>query len=98
MGDAGAAAVAARMAGAGLLIPIPNSGPWPPGRPRQASEQLLTPRPAVSPGRRDPLPGRLAAGWLASGFACLPAGWLRAVRRPGDLAGTEPGDLPDRAV
>jgi len=29
------------MAGAGLLIPIPNSGPRPPRRPRQAGDQQL---------------------------------------------------------
>jgi len=72
MGYAGAAAVAARIAGAGLLIPIPNSGPRPPRRPRQAGEQQLTPRPAVPrpPGPAPRPPGR----WLASGLARRPAG------------------------
>jgi len=72
MGDVGAAAVAARMAGAGLLIPIPNSGPRPPRWPRQAGEQQLTPRPAVPrpPGPAPRPPGR----WLASGPARGPAG------------------------
>jgi len=82
MGDVGAAAVAARMAGAGLLIPIPNSGPRPPRWPRQAGEQQLTPRPAVPrpPGPAPRPPGR----WLASGPARGPSGrcgdretWLR---------------------
>jgi len=71
MGRAGAAAVAARMAGAGLLIPIPNSGPRPPRRPRQAGDQQLTPRPAVprSPGPAPRSPGRCLANGSARRMA-----------------------------
>jgi len=84
------------MAGAGLLIPIPNSGPRPHRRPREAGEQQLTPRPAVprSPGPAPRSPGR----WLASDLARRPAGRLAGCAKTRWPGWTEPGDLPDPVV
>jgi len=84
------------MAGAGLLIPIPNSGPRPPRRPRQAGDQQLTPRLAVprSPGPAPRPPGRC----LASGFARRMAdrGRWRALRSPAVPQPADPGLCGDR--